>query len=370
MDLSEWKRRAWVALRTARAAEAEEIASALDQTRVLGVVGEAEVGKSQTVAQALALRPDSGPLLTLDLDGAADEWHVGWLVARAIARAAIGDMDVSLLAAEALAPERVRQRRRALTRVVGTALVEEAMRPTPTGEIGLTAALEAIDALVERSGAARIWIDHIEAPGLTPRHPVDVHDLLWKFRELNEREPLISLVISGRAAAERMANGPSAAFYGSGRWLTLARPTVHAWKEVGADLAIDPRHAETLAGLTSCHPQTTLLALSAQAVAGADVQPRDVMLDLIAGDDGLNARALQHARSLHRLGGQVLLQVAAGAPPFGAEQRGRTSRTEVAKVLERLRAAGLIARHGRGDWQVVNPLLAWRLSTGARSWIG
>lgn len=79
---------------------------------------------------------------------------------------------------------------------------------------------------------------------------------------------------------------------------------------------------------------------------------------MAAHDDGVAARAVQHARSLHRLGGQVLVQVARGQRPYASTQRGTASTQEISKVLARLRLAGLIRRTDR--WDVVNPLVAIR----------
>jgi hypothetical protein len=88
----------------------------------------------------------------------------------------------------------------------------------------------------------------------------------------------------------------------------------------------------------------------------------DVLAELTAHDDGLARRAVEHAQSLHRLGGQVLVQVARAQRPYGAAQRGSASPQEISKVLARLRLAGLLRRTDR--WAIVNPLVAIRARGG------
>jgi hypothetical protein len=82
-------------------------------------------------------------------------------------------------------------------------------------------------------------------------------------------------------------------------------------------------------------------------------------------DDGHTARALEHARTLHRLGAQVLVEIAHGRKPYG--QPGLGSRPqEINRALQRLHSAGLPTNHGHGAWSVTNPLLAMRTRALAR----
>jgi hypothetical protein len=132
------------------------------------------------------------------------------------------------------------------------------------------------------------------------------------------------------------------------------------WRDVAQRLGVSTRVAQALAGLTGGHPQTMLLALNAICLSEDERPPRaeEVLGELAAHDDGLAARAVQHARSLHRLGGQVLEQVARAQRPYGTAQRGKATTQEISKVLARLRLAGLLRR--TDHWTVVNPLVAIR----------
>ncbi len=102
-----------------------------------------------------------------------------------------------------------------------------------------------------------------------------------------------------------------------------------------------------------------LLALGRIAGENAPPAPEEVLRELAARDDGLEARAIEHACSLHRLGGQVLTQAALGQRPYATAQRGTTTTQDLSKALKRLRLAGLLRHEDR--WSVVNPLLAMRL---------
>jgi hypothetical protein len=357
VGLSDHAERAARALAAEREPEAAQIAQALRRGRIVGVIGEADCGKTATVAQAL--RDHDGPSVRLDLDGAAGEPHVAWLVARALAAAWLGPGDLSLLH-EPLLPDRVRQSSLELERLAGGALVEEATREWPSGQLGLDAALRALDRMSERAGAMIVWIDHLEAPLLTPRHPLDLDGLLWSLREISQRRPALSIVVSCRPGAEDVALGPQAAFHQSGNWLSLAAPPPPVWAAVAAGLGLDPRPATKLAALTDGHPRTMLLAL-VERLDGHTRPPPEQLRELAVRDDGHAARAMEHARTLHRLGGQVLSQIAHGQRPYAEAQRGTASTAEVYKVLDRLRLAGLIERPERAGWRLVNPLVAIRL---------
>lgn len=173
------------------------------------------------------------------------------------------------------------------------------------------------------------------------------------------------MMVSARAGIEDELVAPRAAFHQQGQWLSLDTPGPSIWREVAGQLGVSRRMARELAVLTGGHPQTMLLALVTLKLAngGWPSRPEDVLEELAAHDDGLAARAVQHARSLHRLGGQVLIQIACAQQPYGAAQRGRATPQEmISKVLARLRLAGLLRRTDR--WAVVNPLVAIRARGG------
>jgi hypothetical protein len=348
------------ALAKARAGEAERLASELRAHRIVGVLGEAEVGKTQTIRQAL--RPHNGHLniVYLDLSDAAGDGHVGFLLAKQIARTVLGEMDFSLLSGGVLLPARVELGRQRLADLLGIDGHDEALRMWPSGGFTSAAALDALATLVQYLDLV-LWIDHVESPRLTPRHPLDVDGLLWGVRELSQRASRLRVLISAREALRGEILGSRAAFHQQGRWLSLDAPATGTWQRVAEDLGTADGPTEQLASLTGGHPTTMMLALLGLLEANDEqrMYPEDVLQDLAMRDDGMVARALQHARTLHRLGGQVLTQVALGQRPYAGPQRGTAAPQEIRKILNRLRMAGLL-RHTHG-WATVNPLVAIRL---------
>lgn len=362
MDLIEGIPEAKASLARARLPEAERIAASVEAHRVVGVLGEGEVGKSEVVRTALDMADGNAAIVCLDMDAVAGDPHVGFLLAKAVARRIAGEADLSLLSAGALWPSRVEKTRHELAGLMGLAGLDEALRRWPTGAFSAAAGLELVEVLARRRPVI-LWIDHLESPSLTPRHPVRVDRVLWGVREMTQREPRIKVVLSGRKALERELLGRKAAFHQQGRWLSIDNPPPAVWREVAERMRIWPPLAAGLAEVTQGHPATMLHALLhiRQTTAGYRrlLDPRGILRTLAARDDGLAGRAVQHARTLHRLGAQVLTQIAHGERPYAVEQRGSSVPQEIRKVLERLRLAGLV-RPGE-HWAVVNPLLAIRL---------
>lgn len=198
-----------------------------------------------------------------------------------------------------------------------------------------------------------------ETPALSFRHPLKLRRLLRSLRDLVGRCEGLRLLLSGREAARVDVNGPGAPFEKDGRWLSLQAPAAATWRRVAGLLDVSEARAEELARLTAGHPRTMLLALAAIAGEQAPLPAEQVLAALAARDDGLTTRTMEHARSLHRLGGQVLMQAALGQRPYASAQRGATTTQELSKALKRLRLAGLLRHEDR--WSVVNPLLALRL---------
>lgn len=347
------------ALASARAKEAHEIREAACRERMLGVFGEAEVGKTLTIEQALAR---SGVrILRLDLRWAAGEAHAAFQLVGEMARALAPGVDLSRLARRGTLPDAVEQARSRLVETLGGGL-QEALRSWPSGRCRWAAALESLDMLAHEQDVL-LWVDHLEAPGLSFRHPLNVEELLWSLSELIERTGTLRVLISGREASRSAVDGPRAAFVGQGRRISMNAPDAVAWHQVADLLGCSGDCAEELARLTAGHPRTMLLALSAIAGERAPAPAKQVLETLAGHDDGLAARAMEHARSLHRLGGQVLTQAALGQRPYATAQRGATTTQELSKALKRLRLAGLLRHEDR--WRVVNPLLAMRLQASS-----
>lgn len=354
MALTDLIPRALLALENARLEEGARIAESVQISRVVGVLGEAEVGKTETIRQALGHSTSDLSVVRLDLDGAAGESHAAFLLAKEIAGAYLGGAGFSTLKGGVLVPAAIEVERVELAELLGVAGVDEALREWPSGEFSLTQAMRGLERLAEQRTVI-FWVDHLESPALTPRHPLDLDGLLWAVREALQRVPRLSVVLSGRSAFEGRLLGPEAAFHQQGQWLTMDYPPPNAWLEVAAALRLPQPLMAELATETGGHPSSTLLGLLRLMEMGEGT-PAETMVDLATAQGDLAARAMQHARSLHRLGGQVLTQIALGLGPYAIAQRGASPPQEIRKVLSRLRLAGLI-RHDDA-WSVVNPLLA------------
>jgi hypothetical protein len=347
MNIARWT------LESARHVEAERITEEIQSGQVVGVLGEAEVGKTETIRQALGHSRPEHPVLRVDLDGAAGEGHVASQLLRQIAAAELG-VELSTLKVGVLVPSSVERKRVEMAELLGVDGLEEAMRDWPSGGFPLARSLEALSRLALRYETI-LWIDHLEAPGLTPRHPFDLDRFLWALREMVQTRLSLSLVLSGRNAIEGRILGREAAFHQQGRWISMDNPTNEVWRLAASSMRAPVEIASDLAALTGGHPETMLIALL-ELLGDAEARGADELLrEMASTSAALAARAMQHARSLHRLGGQVLLQVAMGQGPYAAAQRGKSPPQEIRKVLGRLQLAGLL-RHDEG-WSVVNPLV-------------
>lgn len=342
------------ALEYARLGEANRVAEAIQTNRVVGVLGEAEVGKSETIRQAIGSSSPNLSIFRLDLDAAASDEHAAFLLAKAIASTLLGPAAFSTLKGGVLVPAAIESRRVELANLLGVLGLEEALRDWPSGRFPLRASLAALEAVARRQTSI-FWVDHLEAPTLTPRHPFDLDKFLWAIREMTQRLPALSVLLSGREAIEGRILGSEAAFHQQGQWLSLDCPPSEAWQKLAAGFGVPSAAVADLEAQTGRHPATMMLALLKMSEEDPQRGAHEVLRELAASDTGLAARAMQHARSLHRLGGQVLVQVAQGTRPYAAAQRGRSPQQEITKVLGRLRLAGLLRHDER--WSLVNPLV-------------
>jgi hypothetical protein len=141
----------------------------------------------------------------------------------------------------------------------------------------------------------------------------------------------------------------------------VRRPTVGSWVAVARafDLPIDPETVSAAHDLLDGHPPSLLLALGEYAEWARYEVPEMIVSRLASRDDGHAGSVMQHARSLHRLGGEVLSSIATGGRPYG--DRGVSRPQDVTKALLRLQRAGLIYQPAPQTWRLTNPLLAIRL---------
>jgi len=351
MALIEQMNRARWSLEMARIEEGHRIAEALQMGRIVGVLGEGEVGKTETIRASLGVSQPGHPIIRLDLAGAASESYLAFRLIRQIMATELG-VEFSTLKVGALVPASLERKRIALASLLGVDGLEESLRDWPSGKFPFSRALAALATLTQ-SREVILWLDHLEAPGLTPRHPLDLDRLLWGIREIAQTHRGLTVLLSGRSAVEGRILGPEAAFHQQGHWLSLDNPPPDAWRSVASELKVSPGLALDLVELTGGHPDTMLVSLVEASQDRTTAQKR--LQGLALRSAALAGRAMQHAYSLHRLGGQVLEQVARGEGPYAASQRGDSSPQEIRKVLGRLQLAGLL-RHDHG-WSVVNPLV-------------
>lgn len=352
MAVAEEMNRAHRSLELTRLKESETITEALRQSRVVGVLGEAEVGKTETIRAALGPSWPENPVIRVDLAGAASESHLAFRIARQLAEAELG-IEFSTLKAGALVPASLERKRVELAELLGIDGLEEALRDWPSGTFGLAEALKGVERLVRRQEAI-VWVDHLEAPSLTPRHPLDLDRFLWALRGMMQSRGRLRVVLSGRVAVAAHVLSREAAFHQQGQWLSLDNPPGEAWEAVASSLKVPRGLVAELASLTGGHPETMLVAM-ARLSRGERKSAEELLGELASTSASLAGRAFQHACTLHRLGGKVLEQVALGRGPYAASQRGDSPPQEIRKVLGRLQLAGLI-RHDSG-WSIVNPLV-------------
>lgn len=349
---------AQAALVEARRGEAQRIAAEIREHRLVGVLGEGGVGKTQTVGQALGSLPKPPRTIYLDLNQAPSNEHAGFLIARAIARTLLNEKDFALLRRGILVPVSAELQRSRLVELLGVELVEEGLRVWPSGTLPSSTALAGLERLLAQEDIV-LWIDHIEAPLLTPRHPLDPQRLLAEVYELCRRAPRLRVVVCAREALRQQLLTAQP----EGSWLTLDVPSPPTWQEVANRLATpaDSSTVARLVQLTGGHPATMLPALEALTLAGAQQQsiPELLLQDLALRDSSRAANALQQARTLHRLGGHLLGQIALGQRPYERSRRGSSSSQEIRKVLNRLHLAGLLRRTDR--WAITDPLVALQL---------
>ena len=350
------------ALSGARSADLARIEEGLHGFGVTGIHGEAEVGVTSLIE--IALRASQQSSIRVDLDGATSDLDVAWLIARGTARQVLGYSAFSLLQLEdGLRPTSADRAFLQFAEQVGERLARFAVAETPTADVSVADALRGFQRLFEHQVLPPVlWIDHLQTPSLTPRHPVDVDALLWNVRALQQRMEL-PILISGHRTATPLAYGETGAFHGDGIWITIERPTADAWQAVAASLgerAPSPSWVAEMVELTHAHSATTLLALSLYAeMPERSRTPLDLWQLMLALDDGHLNRTLAHARTLHRLGARIFEQIANGTGPYTAP--GDASIKEIHRAVRRLHEAGMITQPRPRTWEITNPLIAGRL---------
>ena len=352
----------------ARRPEVDVIMRAIQGSHFVGIQGAAETGKTKLLRRAVAaLSPPGSPagaVAYISLDGVYSYRHLARRWLRAIARAAAGPVASSHISAldRSMWPATTTAADHRIREVLRDdyAVVMGDERPAGRGKGGSDALIDALNATERLLALSNVTvvIDQIEAPELS--RAFDVSEALWALREFSQHaqeEGALRIVLGARTAATDLAAAEGAAFFGDGEWITVDVPTAETWSLVAMD---DPpignggRAAMSrVLAVTGGHVLSTL-QLYARVLLG---QPLDVAVrELVVERDSLAHRSLQYAAALHRLGPAVLEATAQNTSRYSALPD--VAANQIAEVSRRLEVAGLVRREGRGQWAIVDPIVA------------
>jgi len=350
-------------LSRARRVFSDELADSIAHVHVTGVSGEAEVGKTTLVREALRRESALQPLI-LDLDAAYSPNQLIWQWARSLARPLMHD-DIAyshiVSLPESMWPASTRAQLARLGDQLGPDISRLVEQPHPDhGSGALDLINELMYATITSSHERTVVLvfDHLESPSLSFRHPLDVSDLLWRVRSASQQAVDLRVVLVARPPAVDLAAGPDAAFYGDGQWLKVGRPLPDEFS-AATDQPID-RVADVVR-YTAGHIQTTL-----ELLRRSSQRPRRTLeaiaAELSAEQRTLTDRILQHARSLHRLGSHLVYEIAHGHGPYEATPD--ASSKDVSQAMRQLHLAGIVRRPdgGQSDWELTDPRVVWRLT--------
>ena len=331
-----------------------------------GVMGEADCGKTLlcSIVCTNARKRDT-VVISLDLDGAYSPNQLAWSWAKELARAVVDPVALSHLAAlpQDMWPTHTRNQILGLGEHLGEEVAALAELPSPRHGVGKLDAVASTLAATERLARRRdtlIAIDHLEAPSLTPRHPLNVAQLLWRVRAVTQLQSRLRVLLVSRSPAVKLAAAPTAAFYGDGQWLTVTPPLTDAF-------ATATGHPQDLVKLvlnrTGGHVNSTLELLEALLATATTAEVEHAIRHLAALHTDLTRRTVQHARTLHRLGGHILHAIAEGKRPYQATPDARSK--EIGAAVGALHLAGVIRRQDalrQKNWDITDPRVAWGLA--------
>lgn len=204
--------------------------------------------------------------------------------------------------------------------------------------------------------SAVLFIDHLEAPGLSFRHPVDVAELLWAIRSVSQTHSTLRVLVACRPAAVEIAAGQDAAFYGDGIWIRQAPP---GSEDFAKATNAPPHVTDEVISYTRRHVAATLEVLQHHATSQRTFES----VQYVAGcQHDVGTRALEYARSLHRLGGHLLTALAQRRGPYESSRSEQTK--TVAAAMTKLSLAGLVDRDEEGGPIIADPRVEWWLTGG------
>lgn len=365
----------------------EQLAAAMDRTReplvervretisentFTGIVGEAESGKTYILRRARArLDADSWASVHLDLDDAYSPNQLAWTWARELARAVMDPTAFSHMSSldASMWPSATRGEVVTLAQRIGDEAARMTQAQAPDGTVGSTKQLaelaRATAKVAQERGRLVLVVDHLEAQATARGKTPGARDLLWTIRAASQHLPQLHVVAIGRPAAQELATDANAAYHLDGRWLTVEPLTVN---DVPGDLA--PQEAAAVIAATRGHPAATH-ELVVEMITGEPseatpsrpgVAVQTAVGRLAARHASLAGRYLQHARSLHRLGGHLLQVVARGDGPYTGSPN--IDPTQIADAMKRLDLAGVVAKPNRRstEWVIADPRVAWTLT--------
>jgi hypothetical protein len=192
------------------------------------------------------------------------------------------------------------------------------------------------------------------------------------MRAIFQRSSQVSYLFAGSLEhVIRDLFGPSArAFSGFGTFVTLRPIAAEDWTD-GLRTRFEsdacPIASDALARLVELgelHPRVTMLIAQKTHYLSVLLDRREIDATLVQqgydaayhGDGALLDQLLEGVRSSHRLGLKLARRVATGQPLTPGLHRGEADR-----ALKKLIEIGIIERHGRGDYVILNPLLGRRL---------
>jgi len=352
-------------LTTARGDVVERIEESILTLPLTGVMGEADCGKTLLCSIVRTNMHKRGTtVISLDLDGAYSPNRLAWSWAKELARAVIDPASISHLDAlpQDMWPASTRNQILSLGEHLGEETAALVELPSPrhgAGDLDAIASTLTATERLARSRETLLVIDHLEAPSLTPRHPLNVVQLLWRVRAVTQLQPRLRVLLISRTPAVKLATAPTAAFYGDGQWMTVTPPSPEAFATAtgrSRDLI------EIVLSRTGGHVNSTLELLEALPTVADSADVEQTTRRLAARHTDLTRRTFQHARTLHRLGGHILQAIAEGKRPYQETPDARSK--EIGAAVTALHLAGIIRRQDalrQKHWTITDPRVAWGL---------
>jgi hypothetical protein len=375
-----------VTLEVARLPLLRQVIETIAEQHFTGLVGEAELGKTGILNAALRqFASRQWAIVKLDLDGAWSPNRLAWQWALELARAAVGAVPISHLHAldRSMWPAGTRSAVLSLPGALGPETAALAEAPQPASGIGRDDALQAplqATLAMARQRKVILAVDHLETPSAAGLRSPDVAGLLWSIRAPGQHLENLHVVVATRPAAQELASGSESAYHLFGRWLTVQAPT---GEEFAAATGMPRPWCDRVVAHTGGHPSSTIevLAELRALTAGRGRSVPDLpkgysekraaalveyaIVTVSERHVDLARRAIEHARSVHRLGSHLLAAVARGEGPYQATPE--IAGSEVAKAMVRLHLNGLVRPRGsQRGWEVTDPRIRWAL-TGAVS---